>query len=228
MEQIELKANLRTEKGKQQVKKLRGKGFVPAVVYHKGEETVCVSVVGKEISRIIHGAAGENTLINLKIEDGKKPRARAVLVKEVQYGPVKRDLLHLDFNEISLSEKVTVEVEVIPNGDPMGVKLEGGMLDHPLRMIKIQCLPADIPKHVDVDVSGLRLGGAIYVKDLRLPETLKVITDADALLFQVRLLAEKPEEAAAEAPEIEVIREKKEEEPKAAEKAKEEARTEKK
>lgn len=224
MEQIKLKATVRQEKGKQAAKRLRRTGFVPAVVYHRGEKPIEVSLSDRDISRIIHTAGGENLLINLTIENDKSKKPRSVIVKEVQHDPVKRNILHVDLNEISLTEEITVEVEVVATGESIGVKQDGGLLDHPLRMLKIQCLPTDIPKHIDVDVSGLKLNDAIHVKDLTLSNKLKVLTDPEALLFQVKLHEEKKEEELlpGEAPEVEVIREKKEEEPKAGEKAKEE------
>lgn len=224
MEQINLKASLREGNGKQAVRKLRNQGLIPGVVYHRGDKSVSVTVNDKEISKILNSEGGENALINLTIEKDKKTKSRAVIIKEVQHHPVKRAILHIDFNEISLTEKIVIEVEVIGLGEPIGVKQEGGVLDHPLRMIKIQCLPADIPKHIDVDVSSLKLNQVIHVKDLVISDKIKVLTDPDLLIFSVKLhVEEKAEEATAETPELEVIREKKDEEPKAgAEKAKEE------
>ena len=225
MEQIKLKATIRQEKGKQAVKKLRNTGLIPGVVYHRGEEAVSISLVDRDISKIVHTAGGENILINLTVEEEKKPKPRSVIIKEIQHDPVKRNILHVDFNEISLTEKIVVEVEVVAQGEPIGVKQEGGLLDHPLRMLKIQCLPTDIPKHIDVDVTNLKLNDSIHVRDLVLSEKMKVLNDPETLLFQVKLHEEKPEEVVAEeAPEVEVIREKKEEEPAkaGAEKAKEE------
>ena len=227
MDQVSLKGTLREEKGKQKVKKLRREGSVPGVVYHRGDKTVEISVPNKELSRILHAAGGENVLINLTIEKdgstelttGKKAKGgsttlttgRPVIIKEIQHDPVKRNILHVDFNEISLTEKITVEVEVVAVGEAIGVKQEGGMLDHPLREIKIQCLPTDIPKHIDVDVSGLKLNDSLHVRDLKVSDKIKVLTDPEALLFQVRIHEEKVEDTTAEVPELEVIREKKEE-----------------
>lgn len=221
MEQISLKATVREEKGKQAVKRLRGKGLVPAVVYHRGDEPISISIGDKEISKIIHSAEGENALINLTIEKEKKGKARPVIIKEVQHDPVKRSILHVDFNEISLTEKIVVEVEVVAVGEPIGVKQDGGLLDHPLRQVKIKCLPTDIPKHIDVDVSALKLNDSIHVKDLKVSDKLEILNDPEILLFQVKLHEEKVEDATAEQPELEVLREKKEEEPKAGEKKEE-------
>lgn len=214
MEQVKLKATIRQERGKQSTKKLRTEGLVPAVVYHRGEESVSITVPDKEISRIIRDSGGENVLVSLTIEKDKKTKPRTVIIKEVQHDPVKRFILHVDFNEISMTEKITVDVEVVAVGEPIGVKQDGGMLDHPLRELKVQCLPADIPKHIDVDVSGLKLNQSIHVKDVKVSDKIKVLTDPDLLLFQVKIHEEKVEETAVpgEQPELEVIREKKEEE----------------
>ena len=223
MEQITVKATLRDTVGKEKAKKLRNEGFVPGVVYHRGEEPVAITLEKREITKIIHDAAGENILINLTIEKEKK-KSRPAIIKEVQYDPVKRFILHVDFNEISLTEKITIEVEVVPQGTPIGVKQDGGVMDHPTRMLKVQCLPMDIPKHIDVDVSGLKLNDAIHVRDLKLSEKIKVLNEPDILLFHVKLpVEEKPEEEGAVAAEVEVLREKKEDETKAGG-AKEEAK----
>ncbi len=218
MEQIALKANLREGSGKQKALKLRRGGVVPGIVYHRGEKSVPIELVEKELTKLLRTAEGENVLINLQIEGAKK-KSRAVIIKEVQHHPVKRNILHVDFNEISLTEKIIIEVEVAGIGEPIGVKQDGGVLDHPLRVVKVQCLPVDIPKHIDVDLSGLKLNGSIHVRDLVVSDKIKVLTDPDGLLFQVKLpVEEKVEEATAATPEIEVIREKKEDESKAGEK----------
>jgi large subunit ribosomal protein L25 len=211
MEQIALKANLREGNGKKKARKLRRGGVVPGIVYHRGEKSLPIEFVEKDITKILRTAEGENVLINLQVE-GSKKKNRSVIIKEVQHHPVKRSILHVDFNEISLSEKIMIEVEVIGVGDPIGVKQDGGVLDHPLRVVKVQCLPADIPKHIDVDLTGLKLNGSIHVSDLVVTEKITVLTDPSALLFQVKLpVEEKVEETTAQTPEIEVIREKKDE-----------------
>lgn len=211
MEQIALSASVREGAGKEAAKKLRGKGQVPAVVYHRGEKSVSITVNNKELSKILRTAGGDNVLISLEIGDAKKKK-RSVLIKEVQHDPVKHTILHVDFNEISLTEKITVDVEVVAQGEPVGVKQDGGLLEHGLREIKIQCLPTDIPKHIDVDVAALKVGESIHVRDLKVDSKLKVLTDSEALLFQVKMPAEeKVEEPGAAPQEVEVIREKKEE-----------------
>ena len=212
MEQIALKANVREGIGKQEMQKLRKQGLVPAIVYHRGEKSVPITVVEKEINKILRSAENEHLLINLSIE-GSKKKSRSVLIKEIQHHPVKRSILHVDFNEISMNEAIIVEVEVRGQGEPIGVKQDGGVLDHPLREIKVQCLPADIPGHIDVDISGLKLKDTLHVSDLKVSDKIKILTEPSLLLFQVKLhVEEKAEDPTAPAPEIEVIREKKEDE----------------
>jgi large subunit ribosomal protein L25 len=233
MEQIQLTGSIRETRGKKFAKQMRAAGQIPAVVYHRGDESVAISVSNKEISKILHAHAGENILINLTIEKAKK-KTRAVIIKEVQQDPVKRFILHVDFNEISLSERIIIDVEVITKGESIGVKREGGLLEHVLREIKISCLPTDIPKHIEVDISGLKVGDTIHVRDISVSDKVKILTDPDTLLIQVRVpIEEKTAEEGVVAPEIEVIREKKEEEGAAAPgkeegKAKEGAKAEKK
>ena len=228
MEQIALKASLREGKGKQTAIKIRKEGLVPGIVYHRGEESVSISLNEKELLKILRAAEGENVLIGLSIE-GSKKKSRPVLIKEIQRHPVKRSVLHVDFNEISLSEKITVEVEVIAQGESVGVKQEGGILEHVLREVKVQCLPTDIPKHIDVDITNLKLNESVHVRDLKLDSKIKVLTDGDALLFQVKLPVEQKleETVPGETQEVEVSREKKEE-PGAAGEKKEEPKAEKK
>ena len=227
MEQIKLKATVREQRGTQAAKKMRREGSVPGVVYHRGEKSISIAVSGRELSHIVNTAENENILINLSIDTGKKAKDHIVLVKELQHDPIKRNILHVDFNEISLKEKITVQVEIVAKGEPIGVKQGGGLLEHTLRTLEIECLPTEIPPHIDVDVSGLVVNGAIHVSDLHLPANLKIVGDPDRLLFQVKLpVEEKVEDATAEVKEVEVTREKKEEEAAPGKEAKPEAKKE--
>jgi large subunit ribosomal protein L25 len=224
MEQIALKASLREGTGKSKAGKDRKAGMIPGIVYHRGEESVPVSLVEKDLLKILRAAEGENLLISLQVE-GSKKKARPVLIKQIQRHPVKRSVLHVDFNEISLSEKITVEVEVVAQGESIGVKQDGGILEHVLREVKVQCLPTDIPKHIDVDVTALKLNDSVHVRDLVVSDKIKILTDGDTLILHVKLpVEEKVEEPGAAAPEIEVIREKKEDETKAGAEKKEDAK----
>ena len=220
MEQLKLKAIIREERGTQASKKLRNQGLIPAIVYHHGDKSVSVSVNSREFAHIIHTSAGENALISLTIDKEKRSKPRSVIIKEVQHHPVKRGVVHIDFNEISLTEKITVMIQLVTKGEAEGVKNEGGVLDNPVKELQIECLPTDIPPHLDVDVSGLKLNDSIHIKDLVLPAGVRVLLEPEALVFQVKTpVVEKEEEALKEAGEVEVITEKKEEEGAEGEKA---------
>lgn len=211
MEKINLKAKLRDELGKEAVKKLRAQGLIPAVVY-KGKNSLNIKVPSKDFLEVIHTKAGENVVVNLQIES-KKP-SRTTIIKETQYHPVRGDILHVDFNEISLTEVLTVKVPIAVKGEAQGIK-EGGVLEHALWEIEVECLPTQIPENVPVDVSPLKIGDSILVKDLHLPGGVKVLSDPETTVVSLAVPRVEEEEVAKpeeEAVEPEVIMEKKPEE----------------
>jgi len=211
MEKINLKAKLREELGKEAVKKLRAQGLIPAVVY-KGKNSLNIKVPSKDFLEVIHTKAGENVVVNLQIES-KKP-SRTAIIKETQYHPVRGDILHVDFNEISLTEVLTVKVPIAVKGEAEGIK-EGGVLEHALWEIEVECLPTQIPENIPVDVSPLKIGDSILVKDLHLPGGVKVLSDPETTVVSLAVPRVEEEEVAKpeeEAVEPEVIMEKKPEE----------------
>jgi large subunit ribosomal protein L25 len=152
----------------------------------------------------------ENVIISLKV----KNKTRPCLIKEIQYHPVHGDITHVDFNEISLTKAVKINIPVVAKGEPVGVKQEGGSLEHILWEVEVECLPTDIPKEIEVDVSQLKIGDSIHVKELPVPPKVKILSDPDATVISV---AEPLKEEVAAAPvegevaqEPEVIKEKKE------------------
>lgn len=216
MEKVILKAMIREEFGKQGSKRLRAQGDVPAVVYKKGKEALPVKVNDRELFHTLHTSAGENVIITLKIgsetKEASPSKDRTVIIKEIQYEPIKGDVLHLDFNEISLTEKITVNVQIELKGESEGVKAEGGILDNPTKELQVECLPTAIPEKIEVQVGGLRIGDSIKVKDLIVPDDVKVLTDPEVTVLSVMPpQVEKPAEEAVEEEitEPEVIREKK-------------------
>jgi large subunit ribosomal protein L25 len=214
MEEIFLDAEQREEVGKSKVKHLRDKGFIPAVVYTEGKESLPVKVSSRQLLRLLHQHRLESAVINLKIKDDKKRPERPCLIKEIQYEPVKGDIVHVDFNEISLTKAIKVSVPVVAKGEPVGVKMEGGSLDRILWEIEIECLPTDIPKEIEVDVSNLKIGDAVHIKEITFPSNIKVLTDPDAVVLSVASpIKEEIPVAPAEGEEKlepEVIKEKKE------------------
>jgi large subunit ribosomal protein L25 len=185
MEEIFLDAELRSELGKAKVKYLREKGFIPAVVYSEGKASKALKVSHRQLVRLVHQHRLENAVINLKIKDDNKQKARSCLIKEIQYDPVKDDIIHVDFNEISLTKAIKIKVPVVAKGEPIGVKQEGGSLEHILWEIEVECLPTDIPKEIEVDVSQLKIGDTIHLKDITFPPKIKVLDSPEAILLSV-------------------------------------------
>jgi large subunit ribosomal protein L25 len=214
MEEIFLEAGPRQDVGRAGVKGLRKEGFVPAVVYCEGRESFPIQVSSSALLRLIHQYRIESAVINLTIKDDKKKKARPCLIKEIQYDPVHGDIIHVDFNEISMTKLIKVNVPLVAKGEPVGVKQEGGSLEHILWEIEIECLPTDLPKEIEVDVSQLKLGDSIHVKDLSRPANIKVLNDPEAVVLSVKAPMKEEVPVAPlegeEAVEPEVIKEKKE------------------
>ncbi len=210
MEQIELNVQPRTITGKQ-VSTLRRAGIVPAVLYARHSEPVSLQANGRELMRVLTRAGGSR-LVKINIEGSRE--ARMALVREVQREPIRGDLLHVDFYGVSMSEKITVAVPVRFEGASPVVTRNEGVLNYGSETIEIECLPGDLIDGITVDLSTLdHVGAAIYVSDLKLPDTIKVLANADDLVVRVsHLAAEEVEGAAAAAPEPEVIKKGKAEE----------------
>lgn len=214
MEEILLEAELREGTGRAKTKDLRESGYLPGIVYFHGKDAVSVKVLRGALLKLVHQHRLESVIINLKIKDDKKGKGRPCLVKEIQYDPVREDIIHVDFNEISLTEAIKVNVPVEIKGEAIGVKQEGGSLEHLLWEVEVECLPTNIPKNIQVDVTALKMGDAIHVKDMVFPEGVKPLNDPTAVVLHV--VAPMKEEVPAEgaegeaAAEPEVIKEKKE------------------
>jgi len=213
MEEIFLDAELREETGKGKVKGLRDNGYLPSVVYFRGKDAISVKFSKSALIKLVHQHRLESSIVNLKIKNDKKA-ARPCLIKEIQYDPVHGDIIHVDFNEISLTEAIKVNVPVETKGEPAGVKLEGGSLEHILWEIEVECLPTSIPQNIEVDVSALKMGEAIHIKDIVFPSGVKPLHDPAAIVLHVaapmkeEVPAEAVEGEAAQEPEV--IKEKKE------------------
>ena len=176
-----LVAEVRDATGKGVARKLRAAGRIPAVVYGRGTESRAISIDPKALVQLLQkGGAGMNTLIELSV-DGT---AKTVLVKELQRDPVRGRPLHTDFYLVELDQKVEVSVPIRLTGRAPGVEL-GGILDHPLREIELECLPRAIPESIDVDVSALEVGDSIHVRDLELPEGVSVQSDVNLAVASV-------------------------------------------
>ena len=192
----------RSSRGKNEARRLRVAGRIPAVVYGarsagQAPEGVPVAVDPKDVLRILHSEAGANTLITLTLDGGES----RVMIKEFQRDPVTHQLLHADFYQLAMNRAITVTVPVAIKGEPKGAKLQGGMLDFITREIQVQCLPADIPERIEIDVTELMLHQAVRLRDLPDNPKWKPLNDPDTMLVHVVL--PKVEEVAA-TPEAEV------------------------
>jgi large subunit ribosomal protein L25 len=193
MEQKELQVTLRAKTGKGICRQTRAKGLVPGVVYGKGIEPVAVTVEHKALVNAIAGEGGRNNLITLQGDAGLA--GTMVLVADLNRDPLRGTYRHVDLHKVNLADKVRVEVKVNLVGVAAGVK-EGGHLDFPMHTVAIECLPAQIPGHIDVDITGLTIGHAIHVSELQFPAGVKVLEDAKAAVVSV--LGHAKTEAAAQ------------------------------
>jgi large subunit ribosomal protein L25 len=196
MPEVVVTARRRAESGKNVNRRLRVAGQIPGVLYGAKKEAVPVSVSPKDIGAILRSATGENTLFDLDL-DGSR---RKVLIKEFQLEPIQGHLLHADFYEVALDKTLQVSVHIELQGVPVGVKVQGGVLDFITRELEIECLPTDIPEKIVVDVSNLELNKHLRVSDLTLSDRLTVLTEPDVVIAHVVVpRAEEAPAAAAEA-----------------------------
>jgi large subunit ribosomal protein L25 len=188
-------AEERSGTGKGANRKLRATGRIPAVVYGRGKATRHVTLDPSELGKLLHrSGSGINTLVDLKVGSAET----VVLVREIQREPVGGKWLHADLYEVDLQQTIQVSVPLHIVGRPMGVE-NGGILDHPLREVEIECLPRAIPDSVEVDVSKLDVGDSIHVRDLALPEGATMLSDPDLAVASVVLPKAEEEQVAAAA-----------------------------
>jgi large subunit ribosomal protein L25 len=213
MERITLNVQKREEKGKGAARSLRRGMMIPAILY-RGGGSLPIKIPKKEISQLINSTAGEQVMVNLQFAEGDNKLA---LIRDYQVDPTKREMLHVDFFEVSLTEKVRVSVHVTTTGEAIGVKRDKGILQNLLREIEVECLPDKIPGHIKIDISGLEIGQSLHVGNLNLGEDVKILTDSTDVIANV--IAPLIEEVAtvevaapAEAAEPEVIKKGKKEE----------------
>jgi large subunit ribosomal protein L25 len=190
MPDIVVTAQNRHETGKNTNRRLRTKGLIPGVLYGKAKKPVPVSVSPKDIGSILRSKTGENTLFDLDL-DGSR---RTVILKEFQIEPLKGSLLHADFYEVALDKPLQVNVHVELVGTPVGVKVQGGIVDWVTRDLEIESLPADIPEKITVDISNLEIGKHVRVADITVPDKVKVLTEPDVVIAHV--VAPRAEEVA--------------------------------
>jgi large subunit ribosomal protein L25 len=172
---------------KNHARRVRVEGKIPAVVYGAGLDPVAVAVDPKVVTKILHSESGHNTIFDLNVEGAALVKA---MIVDWQHEPIKGKLLHIDFKRIAMDKAMRVSVPVLLTGVPSGVKNAGGILDQVLREVEVECLPGDIPDHIDIDVTGLELYGAIHISDLPHSGKLKFIGDEHSLVAHVTIIKE--------------------------------------
>jgi large subunit ribosomal protein L25 len=180
---------------KNAARRVRAAGKIPAVLYGAGHDAIAVEVDPKQITRILFSETGHNTIFDVQV--GGVQSAKAMIV-DWQREPIKDQLIHIDMKRIALDKLLRVSVRVKLLGVPAGVKTEGGILDQVMREVEIECLPADIPNHIDVDVTGLALHGVLRVSDLPHSDKIKYLTNEDATVAHVVTIREEVVAAPAE------------------------------
>lgn len=209
-----LKAKYREKTGRSATRKLRARGEVPAILYGEGLDSIPLTIGEGEFKAATHTEAGIHAIVNLEIDGLEKARSETAIIKEVQRHPVKDFYLHVDFFKIALDKKIETAVPVLIVGESPGAKM-GGVLQHGLWEVKVECLPGNIPEHFTVDVDKLEIGGTVKVADLAVPEGIELLTSPEEIVVRVvPPTVFKEEEVAAEIPKPEVIGEAKEKEEK--------------
>jgi large subunit ribosomal protein L25 len=206
MATAQLSGDARDTRGKGVARSLRAAGRVPAVIYGHGREPQSLSINTRELEKLLERISAENTVIDLTV-DGKSART---LIREIQRHPFKRQILHVDFQELVAGEKVTVRLPIVLMGIPAGVRMDGGILDQTMRELEVEVDPSNIPNHVEVDVTELTIGSSVHVSDIALPEGVELAGDPEASVCVVSapraVVEEVPAEEAEAAAEPEVIR----------------------
>jgi large subunit ribosomal protein L25 len=210
--QVKLTAERRETTGRSAMRKLKGRGIIPAIVYGGKEKPQPLQVSRRDVNVMLSHASGENILVELEVAGEKN--SRMAMIQEIQHSPVGGDVLHVDFHAVSMDERIEANIPLEAAGTANGVKNFGGLLEQSLRVLEVECLPQDLPDKITVDVSALNIGDSIHVRDIQLPSGVTAKTPLDLTAFSVLAPAveEEPVAAVAEAAAgPEVIKEKKEE-----------------
>lgn len=186
MQQRELEVFLRTETGKGAARRIRQEGRIPAVLYGRGMETYSLTLKPGELNKIMTTGARENTLIALKVTGAgsEKIGNKVVMLKDLQVHPCRRTYLHADFYAVAMDEKIEFEVPLHLSGKAEGIK-SGGILEQPQREVRIRCLPSDIPEFIEVDVSTLKIGDSLHIRDIPPSDKFEIVAETNFTVVSV-------------------------------------------
>jgi large subunit ribosomal protein L25 len=193
-----VEGKLRQGGSKNEARRLRQTGMIPAVVYGAGQDSKTIAVDPKQMTRILNSESGHNTIFDLSLEGS----SAKVMIVDWQFEPIKSALLHVDLKRIAMDKVLRVKVPITMKGEAPGVKVQGGILEQILREVEIECLPGDIPSHIDADVSQLNFGDAIRVSDLPHAGKLKFLTEESQIVTHVVAVKEVVEATPAEGAEV--------------------------
>jgi large subunit ribosomal protein L25 len=195
-----LEAQPRTSGNKNDARRVRRDGKLPAVLYGAGKDALSVSLDPRQVARILHSQTGHNTIFDLALNGGERTKA---MIVDWQYEPIKGALLHIDLKRIAMDQRLKVAVPIVLKGEAAGVKQQGGILEQIFREVEVECLPSDIPSSIDVDVSELVFGTVLRVSDLPHDPKLKFLSDPNQPVAHIITVKEEvaptPEAVAAEA-----------------------------
>jgi large subunit ribosomal protein L25 len=178
--ETKLVAERRDGAGKGVARKLRAAGRVPGILYGHGEKPISLSVNSKELLHLFHHGGGSNALIGLEIDGA----SHLAIPREVQRDHIRGSFIHIDFLAVSRDEKINVMVEVTETGEAEGVKA-GGVVEHHLREVEVECLPQDVPERIEVDISEMQLGDMLHVRDLKVPSGITILTDEETSVISI-------------------------------------------
>jgi large subunit ribosomal protein L25 len=176
MASAQLSATPRDGTGKGAARSLRASGRIPGIIYGHGREPQALAIDTRELEKLLSKISAESTVIELTL-DGKSAQT---LIREIQRHPFRRQILHVDFQELVAGEKIIVRLPIVLSGVPDGVRQDGGVLDQTLRELEVEVDPANIPSHIEIDVTPLKIGDSIHVRDVKLPEGVEVVTELDS------------------------------------------------
>lgn len=206
---ITVVAEARSARGKNEMNRLRVKGFSPSVIYGAGRDAVAISVNPKDLHKILHSGTGHNTIFNVAVTGGE---TTPVMMVDWQMDPIKDTLLHTDLLRIDLTKRIRVKVPVHTTGDPMGVKIQGGQYEIINREVEIRCLPDDVPEVFEANVAKMAIGEALRASDIELKEGMELVSDPRLVISHVVSTRGSDETAVAADGEVEVIKKGKKEE----------------
>jgi len=210
MAKVMLEAELRPQITKQKLKECRREGKIPAVVYSAGKKSIPVQLAYQDFFKLAHGEHGaslESVIIDLAVNDGEKVKTKHTIIKEIQHDPIKGQVLHIDFNEISMTKIIHTHVPIVAVGESIG-EHHGGICEQTMRELEVACLPTDMPESVPINIENLDIGQSIHVRDIELGDKVEILNDPQQTVFtvlaprKIEEVAEEEVEEALEEPEV--------------------------